>query len=107
MSLDVHLSVVQPTEVFSANITHNLAPMARAAGIYEHLWRPNEIGVTRAGQLIEPLQEAMAKMKAEPDTYRAYNPPNGWGSYDNFVPWIERYLKACQQYPDAEVSTWR
>ena len=41
--------------VYSANITHNLTKMADEAGIYECLWRPEEIGITKAGQLIEPL----------------------------------------------------
>ena len=33
MSLDVYLEVMKPTEVFSANITHNLNKMAEAAGV--------------------------------------------------------------------------
>ena len=35
MSLDVTLTAVRPTEVYSANITHNLW-MAEEAGIYQH-----------------------------------------------------------------------
>ena len=35
MSLDVWLVEVLPTEVYSANITHNLNRMADEAGIYE------------------------------------------------------------------------
>lgn len=44
MSLDVYLTAVRPTEVFSANITHNLGEMADKAGIYKACWRPEEIG---------------------------------------------------------------
>jgi hypothetical protein len=94
-------------EVYDANITHNLTKMAAEAGIYEQLWRPDEIGITRASQLIEPLREGLAKMKADPERFKAFNPPNGWGSYDAFIPWIERYLAACENYPNARVRVWR
>jgi hypothetical protein len=94
-------------EFFSANITHNLAPMARAAGIYEHLWRPEEIGITRAQQLIEPLETGLSWMKADSAKFEAFNSPNGWGLYKHFVPWVEKYLAACKGYPEAEVRVSR
>jgi len=94
-------------EVFSANITHNLGKMASEAGIYKHLWRPDEIGITKARELIEPLTDGLALMQTDPDRFEALNPENGWGSYDGFVPWIAKYLEACRTYPDADVSVWR
>lgn len=46
MSLDVYLEGPPvPQDVFWANITHNLGRMADEAGIYKHLWRPEEIGM--------------------------------------------------------------
>lgn len=107
MSLDVHLTRTQPTVVFNANITHNLGAMAKEAGIYEHLWRPKEIKVTKASQLIEPLRVAIATMKADPSRFEKHNSPNGWGLYEHFVPWLERYLFACEEYPDADVNVSR
>jgi hypothetical protein len=106
MSLDVYLTVVRPTEVYWANITHNLNKMAEAAGIYEVLWRPEEIGITQAGQLIEPLSVGLKKLKADPMYYSQFNAVNGWGTYD-FVPFVEKYLEACRANPDAKVSVWR
>lgn len=107
MSLDVSLTRVQSTEVFCANITHNLGPMAREAGIYHELWRPEEIGITKASQLIDPLKVGLAKLKANPEHYRKFDSPNGWGMYEHFVPWIEKYIAACDEYPDADVSANR
>lgn len=107
MSLDVYLEVVRPTQIYNGNITHNLGRMAKAAGIYMHLWRPEEIGITKAEQLIEPLKEGLAKLKADPDHYRTFNSPNGWGRYENFVRFVEDYLNACGENPEAEVSVWR
>ena len=107
MSLDVYLSRVQMTAVFGANITHNLGPMAREAGIYQHLWRPEEIGITHARQLIEPLRAGVEMMKSDPPRFEKHNSPNGWGMYENFVQFVEKYLAACEEYPDAEVSVSR
>lgn len=107
MSLDVTLTAVRPTEVYSANITHNLGKMAREAGIYECLWRPEEIGIIKAKQLIKPLEEGLALLKRHPAHFQNFNPPNGWGSYCSFVSWVERYLEACRENPDADVSACR
>lgn len=104
MSLDVMLTKMQPTEVYTDNITHNLITMARAAGIYEALWRPETIGITKAAQLIIPLTEGLARLKADPAEYEAHNAPNGWGMYEHFVPFVERYLAACVANPDADVT---
>ena len=94
-------------EVYEGNITHNLNKMAQEAGVYKYLWRPDEIGVTHARQLIEPLEKGLETLKQDPDTFRKLNPPNGWGDYDGLVGFVEHYLKACKQYPDAEVSVSR
>ena len=93
--------------VYSANITHNLNKMADAAGIYMHLWRPEEIGITKAAQLIIPLREGVNRLNADPVKFRQYNSPNGWGMYEHFVPFVEQYLAACEENPDAEVSVSR
>lgn len=107
MSLDISLTRMQPAEVFSANVTHNLGRMAEQAGIYKHLWRPEEIGITKAWQLIEPLEQGLALMKADPARFETFNATNGWGLYKHLVPWIEGYLAACKKYPEADVSVSR
>lgn len=107
MSLDVDLMIMRPRSVFEANITHNLNTMAEAAGIYKHVWRPEELCITKASQLIEPLRDGIARMKADPAKFEAFNAPNGWGLYENFLPWLERYLAACEEFPDAEIRVRR
>lgn len=107
MSLDIHLkdpTATYETEyLFDANITHNLGEMADKAGIYDCLWRPDENGITRAKQLIKPLRKGIAMMKKKPDYFRQFNASNGWGTYDVFVPWLEKLLKNCEQYPKAKI----
>lgn len=94
-------------EYYSRNITHNLNRMASEAGIYEVLWRPDEIGITKAEQLIEPLKAGLAKLESDPERFDKLNPPNGWGSYDGLLVFVRDYLRACEETPDAEVYVSR
>ena len=107
MSLDVYLTAVRPTTVYSSNITHNLGRMAKEAGIYEHLWRPEEIGVTKAEQLIEPLKAGLTLLMSDPDRFKAFNAENGWGLYEHFVPFVRAYIGACEENPDATIEVSR
>lgn len=106
MSLDFTLSKMAVVDVYDANITHNLGPMAREAGIYQCLWRPKELGITTAQQMIQPLREGLAKLRERPEHFTKFDSPNGWGLYVNFVPWVEGVLAACEEHPDAKVSVW-
>jgi len=115
MSLDISLTIDVDTgglkpftiELFEANYTHNCNTMAAEAGIYKHVWRPDELGITTAGELIEPLRDGIAAMEADPQRFIALNPDNGWGSYDTFLPWLREYLAACVAHPKAKVNTCR
>lgn len=93
--------------VYSRNITHNLGAMADEAGIHDHLWRPDEIGVTKAIQLIDPLTEGLRLLQSDPVRFQAFNPKNGWGDYDGLVDFVSEYLEACKTYPEADVRASR
>ena len=107
MILDVYLTVTKPTCVFEYNITHNLNKMASEAGIYQYLWRPDETGVVVAHELIEPLMAGLKLLKAEPEHFKQFEPPNGWGSYEGLVVFVEKYLEACIAFPDATIDISR
>ena len=108
VSLDVWLEYPgSENYVFSYNITHNLGKMASAVGIYQALWRPEEIGVQQAKQLIPLLTEGLAKLKSDPDEYRKHNASNGWGSYEGLVEFVTSYLEACKEDPEAFVTVSR
>jgi hypothetical protein len=84
--------------------------MASKAGIYMHLWRPEEIGITKASQLIEPLREGLKRMLDAPGEYRFFNlsnPSNGWGDYDGLVAFVTNYLSRCEETPEATVTVSR
>ena len=109
--------------VYSGNITHNLGDMAEEAGIYEALWRPYRLSPhfiktddydyeyeqeksirIVASDISGIVREGLKKMKADPEHYKAFDSPNGWGLYEHFVPFIEEYLEALEKYPDAVVN---
>lgn len=93
--------------VYSSNITHNLNEMAEVAGIYKPLWRPDEIGISKAHQLILPLTVGLEALRNGPEGFKLFNPSNGWGTYEALVQFVDGYLQACTQFPDADVSIWR
>lgn len=113
MSLD--LDLYHEPSGFNAeyNITHNLTDMADAAGIYQPLWRGLIVEgdttrpVTCARDLIGPILDGLRVMTADPDRFKALNPPNGWGTYDGFVAWLAKVLAACCECPQASVSICR
>lgn len=117
MSLDVYLTrkkwvsydegkthTEQNETVYNANITHNLGKMAGEAGVYIALWRPEEIGKKKAGEIVELLEKGLADLKARPEHFEKFNSPDEWGMYGDFVPFVQKYLKACKKYPDAIIA---
>ena len=104
MSLDIHLTARVITDVFSTNITHNLTPMAEEADLYQAIWHPEELGFFDAWQLIEPLRAGLERLKSDPEKFRAFDAPNGWGNYVTLVDFVEKYLAACIAWPKAAIS---
>ncbi|WP_286861656.1 hypothetical protein [Proteiniphilum sp. UBA5510] len=89
----------------SINITHNLHVMAKEVGLYEVLWHPERKEITSASQMVTPLEKGIEKLEANPDKYKTFNPPNGWGNYEYFVSFCKSVLQKCHEYPDAVVES--
>jgi len=107
MSLDVYLENSEGTVLYTANITHNLNTMAEKAGIYLPLWRPEEIGITTARQLVPLLSAGFNKLMVGKEIYERYNPKNGWGDYEGLYSFVLNYLCACAEHSEAFVSVSR
>ena len=108
MSLDVKLQCpCCKSAIFEKNITHNLGKMADVAGVYLPIWRPEEISVVMAFQLIGPLKSGVRVMQAEKEKLQKYNPKNGWGKYEDLLYFAKEYFKACCRHPHASVKVWR
>ena len=112
--------------VYDANITHNLGKMANEAGLYEALWRPyrlkenyvhsedyseemefEDANPTFAYQIIDFVEKGLEELKSNPEYYETFNSPNGWGMYEHFVPFVEKYLDALKQYSECRVIVSR
>lgn len=102
MGLDFSLEKQMVVDIFHCNITHNLGKMAYEAGVYNVIWRPEEVGIETAGQMVQPLSDAIRLMESEPERFRKLEPPNKWGTYDGFLPWLRRLRDACREYPDSK-----
>ena len=128
ISYDAGKTLIEENEdVYKANITHNLGEMADKARIYEALWRPHRLiegynipqddhkaeweyedSVTiLAKDIIPYLEKGLADLKARPKYFETFNSSNGWGMYEHFVPFVEKYLNACKEYPESIVTTDR
>lgn len=128
LSYDEGKTYTEDTEqVYWANITHNLNTMAGEAGIYEALWRPHRLkegynisendhqaewkfeeeNTTLAKDIIPLLEKGLSDLKTRPEYFEKFNSPNGWGMYEHFVLFVEKYLEACKEYPDAIIEVSR
>jgi len=93
-------------KVYTTNITHNLGDMAQAAGIYEALWHPERVGIKTAHDLAVAIEPGIMDMNSNPQKYKKYDAPNGWGTYIQFIPWLYELLVACKKHPNARVEAY-
>lgn len=78
-------------------LTWNLSPMLKLAlGV-----RVTELNLETGAGVAPLLAVALERMTAEPDAYREHNPPNGWGSYEDALRFIETLLSWCKAHPRA------
>lgn len=99
--------VIDGNEVFDANITHNLSKMAQQfPNAYEAIWNPTITGYVYAKEIIPILSSFLANMVTNSEKYREFDSQNGWGLFDNFVPWLIEYLEACKKYPNAKIEAY-
>ena len=103
MSLDIDL-IEHGESMWSANMTHNLNKIAIEAGVYECLWRPDEIGVKYARDNISNLRFALGIFHLKYDELKKLNPSNGWGDIDGLIEVTQDFLKACIEYPNAIIE---
>ena len=95
---------IKRNRVFESNTTGNLHKMAKELRIYEYLWTPEKLKITKAVELIEPLTNALAVLKANGEHYKKFDAPNGFGVYSDFVFFIDDLLNACTKFPDTLVE---
>jgi hypothetical protein len=60
-----------------------------------------------ADDAIPDLRRAAWNMANNPDTYRAIEPPNGWGNYDGARDYLVSILAGCLEHPKATIGVSR
>ncbi|MEK6860344.1 MAG: hypothetical protein AABY07_00095 [Nanoarchaeota archaeon] len=86
------------TTLAEKNCTYNLSPMFYKALGGEGL---NKINNKKAGACEEYIQKGIDAMIKDPKEYRALNPKNGWGTYEDALYTLRFILKACQKFPES------
>lgn len=84
------------------NITHNLHRMFDAAGIGHILWGD---GGQRAGDILPALESGLTRMLEDPEMFKKFNAPNGWGKYEHALSFLRDVISMCRQHPDWVVET--
>lgn len=81
--------------------------MAKEAGIYEALWKPDKINAKTVEDIISILQSGLVKLLENPAFYKKFNPLNGCGSYEGLVEFVTECLDVCEKFPHAEITAHR
>ena len=102
----------------SWNFTHNTSPMIYATLLDADalppspdgrgcvVWWRHLDGMTGAeGWAL--LRIIVAGLEADPERFRAMNPPNGWGDYDGMIEALDGFLVGLRKWPDLTVGGWR
>lgn len=104
-------------EYFHLNLTHNLVKMAQeckllgshlsleggsTVTLYDLIWHPKEnLGIVVPD--MEYLQDITSCYKAlleNAEFFKKYNPDNGWGSYEQLLKGVKKYLCVLQSISD-------
>lgn len=126
MGLDIYLVKPDGEEIDTeVQLTHNLRDMAVEADVYKALWRPylltkhpdfkdhieeyqyEEQTVVTALDVLPYLTQGLLTLLSDAERFRKLNPPNGWGSYENLVNELCKYIAICNQYPNFRVRPCR
>ena len=93
-------AALRPCDVAYWDPTYNYAAMFTAA--FGHSIR--DFSGKRASAMGAGLRSAIVAMQADPTKFKAFDAPNGWGTYDDLIPLLETMRDTCEAYPNAMVS---
>ena len=92
--------------VWTRNITHNLATMADACGVYKAVWRPDENGYETAASVKDVVDAAIYDLTSD-ETFDRFAPSNGWGSRCGLIDFLKSLADAIRQHPTATLHACR
>jgi hypothetical protein len=83
------------------NYTHNTNGMINLAAVRlsdEPTWWKQLDGMTGV-QGAEYLRRIVKALEADPERFRAMNPPNGWGDYDSLLKVLREMRDTVLEWP--------
>lgn len=97
---------IETNEFWHGNITHNLAKMATQVcdsdenySLYDLLWRDTRFNESKF-YYIKNLADCLDRLLESPKYFKKFNPPNGWGTYEQLVSFTESFIKALVTMPE-------
>jgi hypothetical protein len=98
--LEIDTGGEEPAQVGkSFNYTYNTGPMLNAAGLYVR----GLLGLT-AKHAVVILRDVIAQFEDTPCKFKAFDPPNGWGSYDSLLEVLREMVADWSKHPRATVN---
>lgn len=102
MSYDVYASCPHcgRSHLDGWNVTYNYSAMLSALGVHPRDWEGKS-----AREYAQALAGALQKLTANPDEYRQYDAPNGWGTVDQLVDkdHMPRAIREFESASEADV----
>ena len=97
---------IETNEFWHGNITHNLRRMAedclsfdeydQCYNLCDLLWRDTQAPFTGdyLNVYIAHLAYCLYVLKNDPEHFKQFNSPNGWGTYEQLCDFVEQFIKA-------------
>lgn len=84
------------------NHTSNTGEMIeKACGL-----RPSAWDGKKCTEMVEILKDAIYEIQSKPDEYRKYESPNGWGTMNSTVAFLEEVRENCVEFPTAVLDVY-
>lgn len=104
MSYDIRI-IVNHSDGYSSsfevgNMTYNVAPMVVEASGVSFSWYD---GISCA-KALPLLRRTWQQMKRDPETYKRLEAWNGWGTYDQFMPYLTRLYAMVRLHPTGVIE---
>lgn len=78
------------------NVTYNLTPMFREAGLFPSTHQ--DLQGAPCAEVAGVADAAIRRMEADPERFKALNPPNGWGDYDGALRFLRNLRDLCASW---------
>lgn len=84
---------------YDGNITYNVCKMLEVAFGESHLKKWNNLSCE---DFFRDLEKGYIDMIRNPEKYRKYNSPNGWGTYETTLSTIKELYESIQRYAEVD-----